>query len=244
MSKYKNIFRQIGIDEKSGTIYLCLIDYGRLTITEISKKTEIQRIEIYRKLPYLQELWIIVEVKIWKKKLYKAGSPNILEELLIKNQKVAQWAIWEIFEKYQNTEQKPDIIHKEWPNSISYVFSDLVNSLKKWDIFYRISSEINVEKSNSYLPSDYREKRDKKNLERYVITTQHTHSQKIPRLERETVIFPEEYEQFDENIQMIIYANKIAYIDYNTETTSIIENTKIANFQKKIFKALFNSIKK
>lgn len=77
-----------------------------------------------------------------------------------------------------------------------------------------------------------------------MITTQKTENQKIPRLERETVIFPESYEQFDENVQMILYANKIAYVDYNTESAMIIENKKLSDFQKKIFKALFKSLKK
>lgn len=244
MKKYISIFEQIGLDTKSGIIYMSLIDHGRLNITEIGKKTQLQRIEVYRKLPYLQELWLVNEIKIGKKKLYKAGSPKILEDLLLKNQNLAQLSIAEIFEKFKNTHQKPDVIYKEWAQSITYVFSDLVNTLNKWDIFYRVSSEVDVEKSDSYLPHNYREKRDKKNLERYIITTQNTHKQKIPRLERETLIFPEEYEQFDENIQMIIYANKIAYIDYNTESSTIIENTKIANFQKKLFKALFKSIQK
>jgi len=51
------------------------------------------------------------------------------------------------------------------------------------------------------------------------------------------------YDQFDENIQMILYGKKIAYVDYNSESAIIIENTKIADFQKKLFKALFQSLK-
>lgn len=129
-------------------------------------------------------------------------------------------------------------------SSITYVFEDIVDSLKKGSIFYRISSETNVEKSNTYLPKNYRKKRDEKELQRYVITTQNTESQKRPRLERETVIFPEHYEQFDENIQMIIYEDKIAYVDYNNESAMVIRNKKLASFQEKIFKALFKSLKK
>ena len=112
------------------------------------------------------------------------------------------------------------------------------------DTFYRVSSETDVEKSNSYLAKDYREKRDGKRLERFVITTKNTNSIKKARLERNTVIFPESYDQFDENIQMIIYANKVAYIDYNNENSIIIENKKIADFQQKIFKALFRNLEK
>ena len=244
MNHYTPLFEQIGIDKKSWTIYMSLIDYWRQSISEIAIKSQLQRIEIYRKLPFLLELWLVIEIKIGKKKIYKAGSPKILETLLLESQENAQKSIQDISEKFQNKESKPDIIYKEWASSISYVFWDIIWSLKKWDIFHRISSETNIEKSNSYLPKNYREQREKKELQRYVITTQKTENQKTPRLERETVIFPESYEQFDENVQMILYANKIAYVDYNSESAMIIENKKLCDFQKKIFKALFKSLKK
>ena len=244
MNKYKNLFRQIGLDEKSWLIYVSLIDFWRLSISQISEKTNIQRMEIYRKLPYLIESWIVIQVKVWKKKLYTAGSPKILEELLQANQRQAQSSIWEIYENFQNKESKPNVVYKEWATSITQAFNDIVNTLNNGDTFYRVSSETDVEKSNSYLAKDYREKRDGKRLERFVITTENTNSIKKARLERNTVIFPESYDQFDENIQMIIYANKVAYIDYNNENSIIIENKKIADFQQKIFKALFRNLEK
>lgn len=242
MKTYCKLFEQIGIDQKSGIIYVTLLQQWRSSISEIAQKSLLQRIEIYRKLPLLLEYGLVLEIKIGKKKLYKAGSPKILEELLSKSQHTALQEISEISEIYEYTEQRPDVVYKEGPNSITYTFQDIVQSLKKWDIFYRISSETNVEKSNTYLPKNYRQERDSKELQRYVITTQKTEKQKIPRLERETVIFPENYEQFDENVQMIIYADKIAYVDYNSESAMILKNKKLASFQEKIFKALFKSL--
>jgi len=244
MSKYKNLFQQIGIDEKSGIIYVALVDFGRLNISQISERTDIQRMEIYRKLPYLLESWIIIEVKVWKKKLYTAGSPKILEDLLLEKQREAKNVIWEIQKNFKNKEQRPNVVYQEWWKSITDTFNDIVNTLNTWDVFYRISSEVDVDKSNSYLAKDYRDKRDRKKLERFVITTKNTNAVKKARLERNTVVFPESYEQFDENIQMIIYNNKIAYVDYNNENSIIIENSKISRFQQKIFKALFKGLEK
>lgn len=242
MNKYKNLFQQIGLDEKSGVIYVALIDFGRLNISQISERTNIQRMEIYRKLPYLIETGLIDELKIWKKKLYIAWSPKILEKLLLENQSQAKHVINEIHEGFKNKQSKPNVIYQEWSKSITNTFNDIVNTLGKGGVFYRISSETDVDKANSYLAKNYRDKRDAKNLERFVITTKNTHSVKKARLERNTVIFPESYEQFDENIQMIVYGNKVAYVDYNNDNSIIIENKKIADFQQKIFKALFREL--
>jgi hypothetical protein len=71
-----------------------------------------------------------------------------------------------------------------------------------------------------------------------------TAKQKKQRLERDLAIIPESVDEFEDNIFMSIYANKVAYIDFNSESSIIIENTQIANFQKKIFKLLFKSLKK
>ena len=67
---------------------------------------------------------------------------------------------------------------------------------------------------------------------------------KKSRLERDLVVIPEAIDEFDDNIFMSIYANKLAYIDFNTESSIIIENKQIADFQKKLFRLLLRSLRK
>ncbi len=62
-------------------------------------------------------------------------------------------------------------------------------------------------------------------------------------MERELVVIPPEYDEFTDDVQMIVYGNKTAFIEYNTEASIIIENAFIAEFQKKLFKLLFKSLK-
>ncbi len=244
MNKYLSLFSQIGIDEKSGLIYLSLLEYGGSPISEIVKNTNIHRVEVYRKLPYLLEVWLLKESKVGKRKIYIAASPKKIEELIELQKESSEKRITELIEKYGNLDNKPNVVYQEGAKAITSIFRDIVESLEKWDIFYRISSETNVEKSNSYLPKNYRELRDKKELERYVIMAKKTADNKKPRAEREVAVMPESYEQFDENVQMILYKNKIAYIDFTVESAITIENKKIADFQKKLFKALFKSLKR
>lgn len=53
-------------------------------------------------------------------------------------------------------------------------------------------------------------------------------------------VVPEKYGLFDYDITQIIYEDKVAYIDYNTETTFLIENPLIDDFQRKLFRILFD----
>jgi hypothetical protein len=64
------------------------------------------------------------------------------------------------------------------------------------------------------------------------------------RLGREITIIPEKYDEFRDDIFMSIYSNKVAYIDFQTKTSIIIENKQIAKFQEKAFKLLFKSLSK
>lgn len=105
-----------------------------------------------------------------------------------------------------------------------------------------MSSEVDVETANTYLPSDYRKKRDAKELERQVIMSEEAAKAKKPRAERELVVIPKHYEQFQQNVSMTIYGNKVAFIDFSTETSITIENKQIADFQKVLFKGFFKSL--
>jgi len=76
-----------------------------------------------------------------------------------------------------------------------------------------------------------------------VITNDYLNSLKEKKLEKEVVIIPRKIDIFEDNITKIIYANKVAIIDYNTEECFIIESKIFADFEKKLFKLLFKFLR-
>ena len=244
MEKYIQLFVSLWIPKKWAKIYLSLLEYGKSSVSDIQNNTNIHRIEIYRIIPLLIENWlVIVDIK-WKRKLYKPWTPTKIEELYKEMQESNKGVINHLIQKYENLEKKTSIRYKEGKIWVKEVFKDIIDSQKKWDVFYRITSETDTEKINSkYLPKDYREKRDEKDLERFVIMSSKSWQKKQKRLERELRFIPKNIDEFDDNIFMSIYAEKIAYIDFNTETSIIIENQQIADFQKKLFKLLFKFLR-
>ena len=58
---------------------------------------------------------------------------------------------------------------------------------------------------------------------------------KQKRLERDILIIPKLYDAFDHDVTMTIYGDTVAYIDFSNESSIIIENPMIADFQKKLF---------
>lgn len=244
MNKFIPLLEWIWLSKNSAIIYLNLLEYWKSTITELSTNSSLQRVQLYRLLPFLIELWLVIVSIKWKKKYYFPASPNKINEIYNQIQEANKWNITQLMEKYQNIEKKPNVIYNQWKKWIKNVFNDIIESSNPKDVFYRITSEVDVEKINSeYLPKDYREKRDKKELERYVIMSSKASTKKSPKLERELKIIPSNIDDFQDNILMTIYANKVWYIDFNTETSIIIESKEIADFQKKLFKLLYKSLK-
>lgn len=243
IKNYIKILKWIWFSENSSNIYLSLIQNWESSIAEISKNTWLHRIQIYRLLPYLIESWFVYEIKIWKRKIYKWENPEKINDEYKKLFEVNKTAIDTLKNTYSNLEKKTTIKLSKWLKWINEVYDDIINSMEKWEIFYRITSELDVDKVNNYyIPKWYKEKRDKKDIQRIIIMTDKTALKKKPKLEREIKIIDSKKEDFDDNIIYTIYSDKISFVDLNSETSIIIESKEIADFQRKIFKMLYKKL--
>lgn len=189
------------------------------------------------------EEWFIFLIKKGKSKYYKASNPEKIADMYKKINKESENDIKNLKQKYENLEKKTNIVFRQWKKAIQNIYNDLLNSLPKWWIFYRITSELEPDKIKSdFQPKNYLEKRDKKQIERYVIMSEKAKKFKKAKLEREEKIIKNEYDNFDDNISFTIYADKISFIDFNTQTSILIESKELAEFQKKVFKLLFKKL--
>lgn len=243
MKNFLPMFRLLWLGEHESNIYLKLLELGNITISELATATSLHRTQLYRILPFLIESGFVIQTKTGKKKYYSPASPEILKTAFDTIASQNNQNISYLQNLYNHLENKPVVIYEKWAKWITNVFSDIISSTQKWDVFYRITSEVDTDFINeNYLPKNYREKRDKKDLERYVIMSQKASKGKSPKLEREIKIIPEKIDEFEDNILMTIYGQKVAFIDFNSENSIIIENRQIADFQKKLFKMLYKSL--
>jgi hypothetical protein len=70
--------------------------------------------------------------------------------------------------------------------------------------------------------------RKKKQLQRMVITNTYLDNLKEKKLDKDVVVVSEKFDLFEDNITKIIYAHKVAIIDYNTEECFVIESAVFA----------------
>ena len=240
--RIEEILGSLGLRKDEIRLYLTLLEVPPATVSELARETGIHRPLIYRALPSLQEKGLISIVIKGKQKRYTAESPTRVEKLFRKLEQSFSALLPALETSYTNREDRPVMKYYEGREGIRRVFDDLLDTLKKGEVFYRYSSRRATEDGEKYLPRNYRERRDQKQLERFVITNEATSREKRKRLERALKVIPGKYGSFEYDVTQIIYGSKVAFIDYGSETASIIENPQMAAFQKHLFRVFFDSL--
>jgi sugar-specific transcriptional regulator TrmB len=238
----QEILTKIGLSKKESAIYLALLEHGPALISQIEKQTGLHRPAIYKALSALLSRGFVAIAPKGKQRRYVAEPPDRLRSSMSDLVSAFENLLPELEATHQAKKKKPIIKFLEGKDGITFVLNDIVTSLKRNEVFYRYSSPKDSKKNEKYLPRDYRKIRDEKGLQRFVITTEGSMVGKKPRLERSVKFVPASSGLFDYDITEIIYGNKIAFIDYNTEMAFVVENPVIAEFQRKIFKLLYDRL--
>lgn len=242
---HKEILERLGLWEDESQIYLYLLNNSKQTITDLSRNLLINRPKLYKILPMMEEAWLISQILVWKRKYFIAEDPKVLNNYFETIKKDYNLYIPELKGLYDNKFDKPILKNLKWKKWIFNVYMDVANTLNTGDIFYRYSSRNT--NTNTYIArsefEQYSNLRNKKKLERMVITNDYLMTSKRERLDKEVLIVPKDYDLFEDNITKIIYANKVAIIDYNVNESFIIESHVFAHFEKKLFLLLFKFLR-
>lgn len=246
--KINSLLTQLGLPEPAVIIYQTLLKHGSLTISDIAKQGGLYRPIIYKHLPFLLEKTLISESKHGKRTIYSAESPSALEHLVDNIKTQLEQHLPDLLINFHKQNHKPIIRYFQGKQGIAHVYEQLLMDGKKGDIIYRYESPKDYLRNGKFYPKLYKElatrynKFGRSQIQKFVITNEKTQSQRTPRLERYSKAVPAKFDIFEYDITQIVYGDKVAFIDFSTETASLIENKTFANFQRQIFKLLFNSL--
>jgi predicted transcriptional regulator len=236
------VFRRLGYPKHTDEVYVAIVNSGStMSVTQVAKTTTLSRVTVYRSLESLLKDKIIQSVQVGKRLQYKVGSAEVLEQVVQRNEQVSVGVVSKFTQKYK-TKLPSSIRILTGPDGVREAFDDAIKRTTKGETFFRYTSELDLEKVNSYLSKNYRLNRDKKKLERMVISNTQSGKQKRSRLERFIKYIPDEIDQFNQNIIQLIYGDYVSIIDLSTEEVTIIENKQLADFQRVIFKLLYKRL--
>lgn len=238
----KEIFSRLGLGKHTDEIYQCLLESKEpMLVTHIAAFVGVARAEIYREIAELLDKNFVRKVLNGKRIYYEAESPRRIDEEFKKvSRRVSAETEQSAIKKEKDLPKHTQ--HLRGFSGIREVFDDVVSHTPRGDKYYRYTSERDLEKVNRYLSPTYRAVRDRKKLERLVISSVISGAQKRSRLERFIKFIPSEAEAFDQNIIQLIYGDRSAFINLNTEEAFIIEDKALADFQKVIFMQLYKKL--
>lgn len=240
--EHNALLQRLGLDERQSTLYLALLKHGQSTVSGIARRTGLHRPAIYQTIRVMLTNGLVEQTVRGKRRQYSAARPEHLRSILERTKQELQRAIQEWQELAKTAEARPALRYLEGKGGIRAVFVDLLHKSRRGDVFYRYSSPKDLARAERYLPQNYREVRDRKQLQRFVIASDVVAGGKRQRLDRMMKVIPQAAGLFAYDVTQIIYRDTVALIDYATETAIIIESPIIASFQIKLFTLLFERL--
>jgi len=240
----KQVLQNLGLSPLETQVYLSLITHGRMSVSSISQDTGVYRPTIYRVLPTLIENGLVSSIIIKKRKLYIAEDPRRLSKLIINKKNDLESILPDLSRIFGGIQARPVVSFYEGKKAIQRIYEIMTERLKKGEAFYRYESPRDHKILKNYYPELYRKRTGGPNgeIEKYVITNEVTEKDRLKRLTRHTRYIPEDIDTFDYNISEVIYKDTVMFIDYDTETATVIQNKRFADLQLRLFKILFSKL--
>lgn len=237
----EEVFKRMGLGVSAAPAYEVLEKKGPLGITGIAQAANLHRPAAYRGMRELENLGLVRAGHAGKRTIYSAEPRARVHEAFEKFVHAAEAGIGKGPKEIPHSALR-DVRAFEGDAAVRDIFDDAIASSSRGDTFYRITSERDLEEVNKLLSPAYRANRDKKYLERLVISNRESGTKKRPRLERFIRHLGSEAEPFDQNVIRLIYADKIAYIDVSSKKGFVITNARFADFERAVFRALYKRL--
>lgn len=227
-----------GLDRKAAAVYLAALD-GPASIAELARRAGLYRTDVYAALPKLKALGLVTRSRKEKRALYSPAPTARLEKLAKARLRGAAGVLASL----SREERLGPVRVLTGAKGLQDVLNDMAATLKRGATFYRVSARKPGHDAERYVPRGYREIRDRKKLEQFVITNAALKTGPYRgRIECFSKAVPKEESRFEENVAQVIYGDKIAFVDYGTETAVIVENPALARMAETLFRLLFKRL--
>lgn len=227
----------LGFSHEEALIFISLVEHGAQNVVFIAKKTKLSRTTVYKALDSLLDKQRIKATNPNKRVLYEAVDPSTLVSELEELSKQGTKELYQLSNKHKASLFIPVVSMHQGRKELREIYEDIIKTLPKGGTYFRYTS-----RKDEYDKTPlYQTYKGAKEIERLVITNLKKAELKEKDVNRFVKTVPKDF-AFDDNVTLLIYGQKIAYIDYNSMTGTVIESPQLARFQEKIFKLLWRKL--
>lgn len=236
--KIQELLVRAGFRKNEGVVYAALVELGAASISEISRESQLHRPTIYQALDILQGAGLVRTAAKGKRILFTPAPPAVLQKILQQAESENNAVLDTI------TEQLPvmtgDVRELRGPEGLRAVLDDLLETLPRKGTFYRYSSRKSRGDVEKYIPPNYRAILKEKKIEQFVITNESLKKSNYKnRMECASKPVPFKEDIFEYDVNVLVYANKVAIVDFEKEHAYIVTNENFAKMQAALFRLLF-----
>lgn len=239
-SSIEKHLKTVGLSDNEVSTYLALLELGKGTVSEISRKATLNRTTGYDVLNRLTTKRLISISGKEPKQEYVAESPDQLERFIAEEFERKQSELNEVrkiipeLKSIHNVLNRPKIRFYEGKDGLEQVYEDTLTSHEEIKAFASVED---VHKAlPGYFPNYYK-RRAKKDIPIRAIFTDNKEGKELAKHDKEekrtSLFVPEGKYEFHPEIN--IYDNKIMIASWREKLGIIIESAEIADAMKKIY---------
>lgn len=234
--KIEKTLERLGFSENEVRIYIAALESGLASAQDIAKKAALKRTTAYSVLEYLVNKGVVGKSLIRGKTRFLAEPPEKLLSIVNDLRSSIEKALPELDALYNKNQAKPKITFYEGDKAVQMVYDDTLRE-KSGEII-----ELNTDEYFRFdqhkVDPQYIDKRVKLGIKARRIAGEgsgwHTRHKRYDKAElSETIIIPRDH--FWPSIEVNIYGNKIAFLNYAEQMSVIIESKAIADAMRQTY---------
>lgn len=240
--KAERFLKKLGFSQNESHVYLASLESGLSSAQDIAKKSGLKRTTTYSVLSYLVNRGVVAKTKVKNKNKFLAEPPERLLNLINELRDGIRNTLPELEAIYNKSEIKPKITFFEGEAAIQKVYDDTLvekpNEILEWNTdayFERESVDPNYIQKRVALSIKARRIAGKGS--KWDIKHRHTDQKELS----ETLVVPKEV--FSPQIEVNIYNNKVAFMNYAENMSVIIESKPIANAMRQAYELSWRGAK-
>lgn len=232
----EKILQQLGYSKNESGVYLASLEVGLASPQIIAKKSGLPRTTVYSVLKYLVAKGAVAKTLIKGKTRYMPAPPEKLNSNLIDLQKQLHEALPQFKALYNKNDTKPKILFYEGKMAMQKVYDDTLIEKPAEILEWNTNDYFEFEKFA--VDPEYITKRVALNIKARRIAGkgskwQIRHKMRDKEELSETVIVPKE--DFWPRIEVNIYGNKVAFLNYAEQMSIIIESQPLAEAMRQAY---------
>lgn len=246
-------FENLGLTANHALIYEALIELGRATLKQIAEKTQIPRSSCYEHVPHLIRLGLASEIIEGKTRFIVPENPTKIQSLLsdkkleIEDDLIGlDGVIGDLISQYNSIQERPSVKFLKGEEGIKTILKETLEQEEEILVLCQgDESDEHLEDEPEYFKKYFYEFKKRKCKSREIIEERgdaKEYKEKYEDENQQILLAPPITKLKTVHIDKIIYANKVAIIEFEKELVIVIEDQMIAQNERLTFNVLWNAL--